>query len=282
MATGLSFFKHLTLKGALTLNSQTTDDRYVSASVAMRMFLIFAFAYLLSYGLRSINAVIAPSLQADLSLSSSQLGLLASAYFFSFAVMQLPVGLLLDRYGSRRVEAVLMLFAATGAVLFAFAQSFITLWFARALIGAGVSACLMASIHAYALYLRPHMQASMSSWMLVAGSLGALSVTTPVHALLPIIGWRGLFIGIAVLCFIASMALWFGMPRLFKASTATSWRKLLGGYKQVFGHPHFWTVVPISIFQQGGFLAFQGLWAGPWFMQVHQMSAMLYLFFRRC
>ena len=173
------------------------EHTYVNGSLAVRMFVVFASAYLLSYAFRAINAVIAQPLVDELGLSAGQLGFLASAYFLSFAVMQLPVGVMLDRYGPRRVEAVLIGFAALGAVLFALAESYAVLWLGRALIGVGVSACLMAAVKAYSLYFRPHMQATLSSWMLVAGSLGALTVTTPVEAALPHLGWRGVF-GLAV------------------------------------------------------------------------------------
>ncbi|SMG62862.1 Major facilitator superfamily MFS_1, partial [methanotrophic bacterial endosymbiont of Bathymodiolus sp.] len=147
------------------------EHMYVNGSLAMRMFIIFAAAYVMSYAFRAINAVIAQPLVQELGLTAGQLGFLASAYFLSFAIMQLPVGVMLDRYGPRRVEAVLIGFAALGALLFAVADSYLVLWLGRALIGVGVSACLMAAVKAYSLYFRPHMQASLSSWMLVAGSL---------------------------------------------------------------------------------------------------------------
>ncbi len=191
------------------------EHMYVSGSLAMRMFVIFAAAYVMSYAFRAVNAVIAQPLVQELGLTAGQLGFLASAYFLSFALMQLPVGVMLDRYGPRRVEAVLIGFAALGALLFAVADSYLVLWLGRALIGVGVSACLMAAVKAYSLYFRPHMQASLSSWMLVAGSLGALAVTTPVEASLPVLGWRGVFGVAAVLCVLAGLALWFALPALF-------------------------------------------------------------------
>ena len=114
------------------------EHTYVSGGLAVRMFVIFAAAYIMSYAFRAINAVIAQPLVAELGLSAGQLGFLASAYFLSFALMQLPVGVMLDRYGPRRVEAVLIGFAALGALLFAVADTYSVLWLARALIGVGV------------------------------------------------------------------------------------------------------------------------------------------------
>lgn len=241
------------------------EHLYVSGSLAVRMFLIFAAAYVLSYGFRAINAVIAQPLVAELGLSAAQLGLLASAYFLSFALMQLPVGIMLDRYGPRRVEAVLIVAAAAGAFIFAVAESFAWLWIGRALIGIGVSACLMAAVKAYSLYFRPHMQASLSSWMLMAGSLGALTVTTPVEAALPLLGWRGVFAVAGVLCLLACAALWFALPVLFRPQKTQTVREMSQGFSLIFRHPHFWRVAPLAMITQGGFMAFHGLWVGPWF-----------------
>lgn len=250
------------------VDSNGVERTYVSGTLAIRMFVVFAWAYLLSYAFRSINAIIAQPLVHDLNLSASDLGLLASAYFLSFGLMQLPVGVMLDRYGPRRVEMVLVVFAALGAALFAMAQSFAWLWVGRALIGVGVSACLMAAIKAYSLFFRPTMQASMSSWMLVAGSMGALMVTTPVESVLPVLGWRGVFWWAALLCVLASLALYFALPRLFKPQGTQSVASLTRGFSLVFRHPHFWRVVPLAAIVQGGFLAFSGLWIGPWFTNV--------------
>ena len=106
--------------------------------------MVFASGYFLSYALRSVNAALAPILASDLKLSSGELGWLSSAYFLSFAVMQIPVGIWLDRYGARRTESALLIVAALGAFLVATGE---TLWLTsagRMLIGAGVAPCLMA------------------------------------------------------------------------------------------------------------------------------------------
>src|ERR1035437_641983 len=125
------------------------DKAFLAGPAAARVFLCFAAAYVLSYAFRSINAVIAPALMQDLGLSNADLGLLTSAYFISFACVQLPLGVWLDKYGPRRTEAALLILAAAGAAVFAMSTSLLSLWIGRALIGAGVSSCLMASFNAY-------------------------------------------------------------------------------------------------------------------------------------
>src|SRR2546426_3664053 len=100
----------------------------------LRLYLCFASGYLLSYLFRTVNAVISPELTATLSVSASSLGLLTSAYFIAFAAMQVPAGMLLDRYGPRRIEPVLLAIAAIGALVFAAADGLAGLTLARALI----------------------------------------------------------------------------------------------------------------------------------------------------
>jgi len=159
----------------------------------VHIYFAFAAGLLLSYLYRTVNAVISPELVHDLSLVPSSLGLLTSAYFLAFAMMQLPVGILLDRYGPRRVEPVLLAIAAAGATLFAVSDTIAGLTVARAVIGAGVCACLMAPLKAIAAWYPPDRQASYSGWIMVAGGVGALVSTVPVELALRVTHWRVVF-----------------------------------------------------------------------------------------
>lgn len=246
------------------------------------VFACFAAAYVLSYALRTINAVIAPELIADMRLSNADLGLLSSAYFLAFAAMQLPVGQWLDRRGVRRVETVLLLIAALGALVFALAGSAATLWLGRALIGAGVSACLMASYTAYRRWFPTARQSQLSVWMLVAGSGGALMTTLPVQAVLPWLGWRGVFLVMAGLLLVSALALYRGLARVERRSArlergadgvispeqAPPAATIAGGYRALLRHPAFVRVLPFGLLNQAGFMAVQTLWVGPWLVDV--------------
>ena len=123
--------------------------------IFLRVFIPFALGYFLSYLFRVVNNVIAPDLVADLGLDAADLGLLTSTYFLTFAAFQLPLGILLDRFGPRRTEAALLVFAGLGAFLFAIAESTIGLIVGRAFIGFGVSACLMAAFKAFGMWVAP-------------------------------------------------------------------------------------------------------------------------------
>jgi MFS family permease len=247
---------------------------WARGALAWRIFLCFAAGYFMSYGLRSINAVLAPELVADLQLTNAQLGSLSSAYFLAFALMQLPLGVWLDRYGPRRVNAVLMSIAAAGCVAFAVADTFVTLWLGRALVGVGVAAGLMASLTAFRQWFAPERQTQLAAWMLMAGTLGVLTATAPVQWMLPITGWRGVFWISAVLLLAVAVALWVLLPRgrEGRGGTPLSFMSALGGYGAVFRNSYFWRMSIPGAMMQGGFVALQTLWVGPWFVRVLEMS----------
>ena len=228
----------------------------------------YAAGYFLSYGLRSVNAVIAPELIRDLGITSADMGLLTSAYFLAFGLFQLPLGLLLDRFGPRRVEAALLLLAAAGCALFGAGQTLTTLVLARALIGLGVSSCLMASFKAFSQWFPVERLPSLTATIMVAGGLGALSASVPVEAALPLLGWRGMFYLCAALLVVSAGFLMTVPDRAALAHSeplGQQVRTLLG----IFGKRVFWRFAPQGCLSSGGFMAVQGLWAVPWLMEVN-------------
>jgi predicted MFS family arabinose efflux permease len=237
-----------------------------SPRLAVQIFLAFAFAYFFSALLRAVTATLAPAFSAELGLSAGDLGLLAGAYFAGFAATQLPLGSALDRWGSRRVQLALLSVAALACVAFALARTFGELIVARAAIGVGVSACLMAPLTAYRHRYSDVAQLRANSWMLMTGSLGMLASTLPVQLLLPLLGWRGLFVAVALLLLaaIALIARWVPCD----APAAPPTLQPQGGYREVFRHPTFVRLLPMGFFHYGGLVAVQSLWAGPWLTDV--------------
>ena len=231
----------------------------------LRVFLPFAVGYYLSYLLRNANAVIAPELTREFGLAAADLGLLTSAYLAAFGAFQLPLGILLDRYGARRVEAGLLLAAATGAALFALAQNMGQLVVARAMIGLGVSACLMASFKAFSQWFPLERQASLNAAVMAAGGMGALSATVPLGWALPLIGWRGSF-GVLALFALAVSAAIFSTPDKPRSEATESFAAQLTGLGGILRSRVFWRFAPQSALISGGFMAIQGLWAVPWLM----------------
>ena len=231
----------------------------------LRIFLPFAAGYYFSYFLRNVNAVIAPELTRELGVSAADLGLLTSAYLLAFGAVQLPLGLALDRYGPRRVEATLLLIAAAGCALFAVGNSLTELAVARALIGLGVSACLMASFKSFSQWFGLERQASLNAAIMAAGGLGALTASTPLSWAIPHFGWRPVFVALTVAGLVAAAGI-FSTPDKNSGAQGEPLARQLAGLVEVLTSRAFWRYAPQSTLIVGGFLALQGLWAVPWLM----------------
>lgn len=230
----------------------------------LRVFLPFAFGYFLSYLYRVINAVIAPDLVSELDLGPDVLGLLTASYFLTFAAFQLPLGVLLDKYGPRLVEAGLLLFAAGGACVFALADSSTGLIIGRALIGFGVSACLMASFKAFSLFYSTDKLPLVNGFIMAAGGLGAIMGTAPTEWVVQDYGWRGGFWGLAVLTILSALLVFLLVPKTTRAVKETTLAEQLAGVKQIFTSLFFWRVGLFTMFSQSSFISIQSLWVGPW------------------
>jgi predicted MFS family arabinose efflux permease len=240
--------------------------------LALRVLLPFGVAYFTSYWLRTINAVIAPDLVRDLKLTASELGFLSAAYFATFAAFQIPLGMLLDRFGPRRVNAVLVTCAAAGALWFSLAAGIQGLTLARALIGFGVSAGLMASVKAATIWFPPERLAAVNGRVLVIGALGALAATTPTQALLHYVTWRQLFWGASALALTAVVLLIRVVPPDTHATRRETFTQQWSGLAQVFSRRAFWHISAVSMLSQGTYIGLQSLWAGPWLIDVARLT----------
>jgi len=234
----------------------------------LRVFLPFALGYFISYFFRNVNAIIEADLVGDLGFSAASLGLLTSVYFISFASFQLPLGLLLDRFGPRRTESVLLIFAALGALIFSMAESLSGLILGRLLIGFGVSACLMASFKAYVLWFPPDRLPLMNGLQMVAGGLGAMSATVPLRTALEFTDWRGVFLILSGLTLFSALVLWLVYPEKEGSTGPVPMKKQLEGLKTVLTSRPFLAIAPLVMFSQSAQMAIQGLWAKPWLRDV--------------
>jgi len=240
---------------------------------AVLVFLVFALSYFLSALVRAITATLSPTLSAEFLLTPGDLGLLAGGYFFGFALTQLPLGHWLDRYGPKRVVLAFLALAVLGCAAFALARSFSGLLAARVLTGMGLSACLMAPLTGYRRWLSTHVQLRANAWMLMTGSLGMVAATLPVQWLMPVLGWRGLFWGLALLLALAMAVIAWTVPRWRtaphpQAQPGAADEPLERGYGFIWRNAYFRTMVPVGLVNYGGMVAVQTLWAGPWMLKV--------------
>ncbi len=244
----------------------------LSRRIGIAVFLAFAFAYFFSALIRAITATLSPTLTPEFGLNARDLGLLAGGYFLGFAATQLPLGTLLDRYGPKRVILWFLSVAVLGCVAFSMATSFAGLLAARVLCGVGVSACLMAPLTGYRRWFDATTQLRTNSWMLMSGSLGMVASTLPVQWLMPLVGWRALFMGLAALVLLAMAVIAWLVPRW--EVHAPSQAADSGSYSAVWRHPYFRKMAPVGFFCYGGLVAVQSLWAVPWMTRVAGYTAL--------
>lgn len=240
----------------------------LSPRIVLTALFPFALGYLLSYLLRAVNAVVAPDLVADIGLSAAELGLLTAAYLGAFALFQLPLGVLLDRYGPRRVQAGLLSIACLGCVGFAYAPDFVTLFAARAVIGLGFSAGLMSGYKASSLWVPAERRALVNATIMATGALGIAFATEPTEYLVSLIGWRPSFMVFAALTLAIAVFIFLAVPEQQRPAGTTPLATQLRQLAAILRLPLFWRIAPLLALTAGVQIALHGLWAGPWFRDV--------------
>ena len=233
---------------------------------AVFIFFVFACGYFISALLRAITATLSPLLTTEFSLTAGNLGLLAGGYFLGFASMQIPLGYLLDRHGPKKVVSSFLLIAIIGTIAFALAKSFSGLLISRVLIGVGVSACLMGPLTGYRIWFADEYQQRANAWMLMVLSMGFVFSTLPVQILLPIIGWRWIFGLIAILILIIIFLTLLFIPKW--ENEVKNQEEKSGSLSDVWNNKFFRSTIPLGLFNYGGMVAVQTLWAGPWMVRV--------------
>jgi MFS family permease len=242
-------------------------DFIVSAGLAVLVLGPFGLGYFMSYLYRAVNAVVGPDLVRDIGLSASQLGLLTASYLIAFAGFQLPLGVLLDRFGPRRVQTALIALTGLGALIFSLSHGLIGLSAGRALIGMGCAGGLMGSFKAVTLWVRPERRALANACVMAVGGLGILTATVPAEFAAREFGWRGLFLGLVILSLLAAALIFFAVPERGVAK-ATPMSAQIGAVARIYADPVFWRLAPFVASTAGVGIGIQTLWAGPWLRDV--------------
>jgi len=236
--------------------------------IILTVFLPFAGGYYISYFFRSVNAIIAPALTTDMSLSAGDLGLLTAAYFISFAAFQLPIGIILDRYSPPKVQIVLLMIAALGAFVFASGETKFILFLGRALIGLGVAGGLMAGFKVIVVWFPRDRLPLINSIFMAFGGLGALSATAPVEAAMAITDWRGVYATIGVATAAFALLILLVTPEKPREKPTETISDMVRGLFSVYRDGVFWHTSPVAFSSAAAGLAIQGLWSGPWLEHV--------------
>lgn len=237
-------------------------------SLLSRVFLPFVSGYYVSYAFRSVNALVGPQIASEYGFGAADLGLLTSVYFLTFGLVQIPVGVLLDRFGPRRVDAGLLLIAAAGTVLFASAQSFAGLIAGRALIGLGVSVCLMASFQAFLLWYPLDRIATLNSLAFAIGILGAITVSVPLEAALRVVDWRTIMLAFGLITLAASGAIFFAVPEYRGGPSDSSLAGVLRVVRVLVADPAFRRTAVMVSASQCAAVSLYTLWIATWLRDV--------------
>jgi MFS family permease len=245
-----------------------TGNAPSQAKLLVRVFLPFAFAYFLSYIFRGVNAVIFPYLERDIGITAADLGLLTSAFFLFFALIQPLQGVALDRWGPRRVQAVLLCVAALGSALFGFCTSFGELIVARILIGIGFAGGLMAAIKVFTLWYPPRQWGMVTGFHMMAGGAGSMAATLPIQWSLSLMSWQGLFFWLAGICLATAAILFTIVPDKPPPAHPGKLRDQFRVTGVVLTDGFYWRIQPLLAVQQLAFIGCISLWIGPWLRDV--------------
>ena len=265
------------------MTDATVSRPKLTAQIAILALLPFSLGYFFSYLYRAVNAVVAPDLVRDIGLDAAGLGLLTAAYLLAFALFQLPLGLLLDRYGPRRVQAVLIASAALGSVLFAIGDSVYTLTAARALIGMGFAGGLMSGFKAVVLWVPEERRALANACVMSLGALGLLVATVPMEYAVQAIGWRAVFWWLAGITAVVAAIIFLVVPKTHDGpiGAGETFAESVSALLSILRSRTFWVLAPLLGSSAGAHIAIQTLWAGPWFRDVAGLDrdgVALYLF----
>lgn len=242
------------------------------------IFALCAAIFIISQFWRVSNAVVANDLSHDLGLSPESLGLLGGAFFYSFCLVQLPMGFLLDRFGARVVMSSLACIGAASAIIFALSSSGNAAILARAGIGVGMAAALMGSYKIFTTWFSPHEFATLSGIMIALGNMGSIGATAPLALLSEILGWRGAFLCMAAITLVLAVTIYLVVrdhPHRQASTllqTPPSRGDVFSGLRTVLGSRRFWGLAPLAFASYGIMITVLGLWGGPYLMHVCGLS----------
>jgi sugar phosphate permease len=243
------------------------------------IFSVLALIYILVYFYRVSLAVVARDVSRELHLTPAQLGSLSSILFYVYAAAQIPLGPMIDRLGSRVVISGCGVLTAIGGILFSQAGSLGTAMAARVLIGLGTASVLMATFTIFSHWFTKQEFGRVSGLMVAVGNLGNLGGTAPLALAVSLVGWRNSFLAIGVLQALVTVLV-FSVARDRPPVPAVAAGDeaalvpvgMLAAWREIFGSRDFWLLAAVAFSWYGNYLAVQGLWGGPYLMEVLKLS----------
>jgi len=245
-----------------------------------KIFSILALMFMLGFFYRVSLAVTASDLSADLALTAAQLGVLSGIFFYVFAIVQIPLGPLLDSYGGRRVISVSGIITATGALTLAMAPGYPAALAGRLLLGVGTACILMGSLKVYTNWFSAQEFPAVSGLMVAAGNIGSLCATAPLAFALSHYGWRRIFLVSSLAQTMITIAVYFVVldePALKEATEISITKKdlatrTLQSWRIIASSPAFWLAALLAFFWYANYMVLLALWGGPYLMEAVGLS----------
>ena len=243
----------------------------ISRKTGLAVFITLAILYFFSIFHRVGTASIASNLANDFNTDNSVLGLMSGMYFYSYAAAQIPVGIMLDKIGTRKTLTIMGLVASCGNLIFSLSPTVPILALGRILIGFGVGGFYVSALKALAISYNPKRYATLTGVLTSIGHIGGIAASSPLALLTLSLNWREAFLIIFLLMFFFVIIAWFvhedSEDKLLKRN-----RSIRDDFGKIFSNNQLLKIVPVPFFVYGCFVSFQGLWAGPFLMNVYGMS----------
>ena len=237
--------------------------------------LVLCAGYTVSQFLRTSLGVLSPNLMHDFNINPNNMGLLGGVFFLSFAIFQIPAGILIDKYGPRKVMSFVIIFAVLGSIIFALSNSFYILLIGRVLMGLGCSICLMGSLVLITRWTDSDQFSKLAGIILAVGGIGGLLATTPLSYFSELFGWRLSFWLAAVVTFCVMLLYYFILEDrkndliLNRSNETISLKNLLFILKE----RNFKFMIPMSLMSYSSLVVILGLWGAPYLKDIHGLDS---------
>ena len=237
--------------------------------------LVLCAGYTVSQFLRTSLGVLSPNLMHDFNINPNNMGLLGGVFFLSFAIFQIPAGILIDKYGPRKVMSSVIIFALLGSIIFALSNSFYILLIGRVLMGLGCSICLMGSLVLITRWTDSDQFSKLAGIILAVGGIGGLLATTPLSYFSELFGWRLSFWLAAAVTFCVMVLYYFILEDrkndliLNRSNETVSLKNLLFILKE----RNFKFMIPMSLMSYSSLVVILGLWGAPYLNDIHGLDS---------
>lgn len=258
---------------------------YNMKSYRWLIFGLLSTSYILVYFHRICTSVLAVDLMRDLNAGPSLIGFLGSAYFYPYALMQLPAGLLSDSWGARKTITLFFTVAFLGSVILGLAPNVTWAIIGRTIVGIGISMLFVPTLKILSEWFAPREYARMTGMLLGMGGVGSLIAATPLVWFSSLVGWRNSFFSVGIVTLFLAILIWLivrnrpedkGWVLDTKQSKQTithvTGSSLILAIKQVVSSLYFWPLAIWFFFDFAIAFSFGGLWGGPYLMHVYGMS----------